>query len=253
MRVIKLTIYEIIFIIVCITINLFINGMGLERLLLPLIIIILFGNLFCKSNLEIKKNREFIHAFILVFFLYVSIQGYYDYTNVNKNNYSLFKVLLIQLPITMTVLVPYIFGIKIRNFNWRISLTSLLLILLVWLSIEILPIIRYVRLNSITDLIKVIVINIPIKIYYPSIVEEVIFRGLCFSGLLAIGLSEDKSNIIQAIIFGLVHILNYEQFSINILLLIVPQIYIGYLIGKIYINTKSLTPCIILHALLDSI
>ncbi|MTI70539.1 MAG: CPBP family intramembrane metalloprotease [Firmicutes bacterium] len=252
MRVKKLTVNEMIFSIICLTIIFFI-GQGILRII-PLIIIILFGDITLNNDMEIERNKKFIYAFILVFILYMSIQGYYDYINIsNRIGDSLFKGLLINLPVTMTIFTAYFFGVRIKDFNWKLSLSSLPLVLLVWLSIEIIPFMEYMRSSSITDFISNIIINVPFKIYYPSIVEEMIFRGLCFSGLLTIGLGEDKSNIIQAVVFGLIHILNYDQFSINIILLIVPQIYIGFLIGKIYINTKSLTPCIFLHSLIDSI
>lgn len=252
MRPKKLTMSEIIFSLLCLTI-LFLTGRGIQ-ITIPLAIVLLFRDITFNSDIEIKKNKKFVNAFILVFILYMGIHGYYDHINIaTKIDYSLYKWLLIQLPITMTIFTAYIFGVRIKDFNWKLSFSSLLLVLVVWLSIEIIPIIDHIRFNSLADFINQIIGKIPIKIYYPSLVEEVLFRGLCFSGLLAIGLDEDKSNIIQAVVFGFVHLFNYEQFSINIILLIVPQIYIGFLIGKIYINTKSLTPCIILHALIDSI
>lgn len=254
----KFTVSEIFFSIICLTI-LFVRGYGIFKIL-SLIIILLFGDIAPNSDMDIKKNKKFIYSFILVFTLYMSINAYWDYINLfNKyDSINIFRIedysyFLFRLPVIMIIFTACIFGVKIKDFYWKLSSSSLLLVLLVWLSFEITPIIEYIRLNNITDFIRKIIINIPIKIYYPSVVEEVIFRGLCFSGLLAIGLGEDKSNIIQAVVFGLIHMFNYEQLSTNIILQIVPQIYTGFLIGKIYINTKSLTPCIILHALIDSI
>ncbi len=91
------------------------------------------------------------------------------------------------------------------------------------------------------------------KLYYPSIVEEVLFRGFFLSGLLAFGIREDKSNIIQSIIFGIIHVLSHNEVSIIIILSTSYQMYIGFILGKIYLRTKTLTPCIFLHALIDTI
>lgn len=88
---------------------------------------------------------------------------------------------------------------------------------------------------------------------YPGFYEEVLYRGLLISALKGLGLDDDKTNILQAILFGIHHIMSWGIASWFFLLSIAAQALLGYVLGKIYFKTKSLMPCILLHGLLDSV
>ncbi|NCD06273.1 MAG: CPBP family intramembrane metalloprotease, partial [Spirochaetia bacterium] len=100
---------------------------------------------------------------------------------------------------------------------------------------------------------KYLIANFIQHIYYPSIVEEVIFRGFLLSALLSFNIRSDKANIIQAIIFGFSHMLGYKEITLISFFIPFVQIFIGYLIGKMYLKNKSISSCIILHTLIDTL
>lgn len=251
----KMNIYEIVFVVLCVTINLFVNDLGLDIQLLPLLVILLFKKISVSDELEIKVDKRFVSAFILVFVLFGIVQILYKYSVTEYNILGLkkYSYLIVQLPIVMTIFTAYFMRVGIKDFNWRVNILDVVLIILVWVALEWMSIIEVLKIKGLFNFITYLSINVPLKIYNPSIVEEVIFRGLCFGGLLSLGVDKYKANIIQAVLFGLVHLMNYDQWAINNLLFVAPQIFVGFFIGKIYIKTKSLTPCIILHALIDSI
>lgn len=87
---------------------------------------------------------------------------------------------------------------------------------------------------------------------YPGFFEEVLYRGFLISGLKGLGLSNNKCNIVQAIIFGISHVMSWGIPSWIFLLSTASQAMVGYLLGKIYFKTESLMPCILFHGLLDS-
>lgn len=88
---------------------------------------------------------------------------------------------------------------------------------------------------------------------YPGFFEEFLYRGLLISKLKNYKLTEESINIIQAILFGLLHCNLYTQdVSLGFAILATAaQMLLGYILGKIYFKTKSLMPCIIFHVILD--
>jgi membrane protease YdiL (CAAX protease family) len=89
------------------------------------------------------------------------------------------------------------------------------------------------------------------KSLHPGVFEEVLYRGLLISGLEGFGLKDEHTNIIQAIIFGITHVISFGNVPSIFILHTASQIILGYVIGKVYFKTKSLTPCILLHGLVD--
>jgi membrane protease YdiL (CAAX protease family) len=89
------------------------------------------------------------------------------------------------------------------------------------------------------------------KSLHPGVFEEVLYRGLLISGLKGFGLKDEQTNIIQAIIFGITHVISFGNVPSIFILHTASQIILGYVIGKVYFKTKSLTPCILLHGLID--
>lgn len=75
------------------------------------------------------------------------------------------------------------------------------------------------------------------------VLEEMLFRGVVLRGLLA-RYPRGQAIAVSALLFGLVH-LNIYQFVIGTLL--------GLLLGWLYERTRSLIPCIGLHAAYNSL
>lgn len=245
----KLSLIEVFFVIICLILIFLFHTNFILTCILSLLALIIFKNQLINYKSDIKKEKNFLYAFILIYLVYIGIQ-LFNY-GINTDNYTLNQLrLLFQLPLTMTILLGYLFKVRLSDFNWSITLKSFLVVVFIFILLELVTIINSLtEVNTISYYIK----DFIQKLYYPSIVEEVLFRGFFLSGLLAFEVREDKANIIQSVIFGLTHILGYNEISVIIALSTCIQTYIGFLFGKIYIQTKSLTPCILLHALIDTI
>lgn len=75
------------------------------------------------------------------------------------------------------------------------------------------------------------------------LMEETIFRGIILNRLL-MKYSEKKSIIISALLFGIIHMALVQGIEAFI---------IGLGLGMIFVKTKSLKPCIIAHAINNSL
>lgn len=107
-------------------------------------------------------------------------------------------------------------------------------------------------MNSLNSL-PIFLLNALFNAAYPGIFEEVLYRGFLISGLKGIGLSDEKCNVIQSIIFGIAHVMSWGAAPKAFILYTTAQAMAGYLLGKVYFKTKSLTPCILLHGLMNVI
>ncbi len=249
MKIKRLSFMELAFLCVCVILIFLVDTKYVFSFILSLIVLIVFENQLTNNKVEIKKEKTFLYAFALVFFVYMIIQCFVNSVNIDDYTHNQIR-LLFQVPLTMTILLGYLFKVRLKDFNWGITLKSFFIIILIFILLESVTI---VGLQTESNTISFYIRNFIQKLFYPSIIEEVLFRGLFINGLLAFNKREDESNIIQSIIFGSIHILGYEEISIGIFLSTCIQMFIGYILGKIYIKTKSLTPCILLHAFIDTI
>lgn len=204
------------------------------------------------NSIDIKKKKGFLSAFVLIFIVYNGLFLFYRYgLHYSSNEYTLNQHrLYFQLPIIMTIFLSYLFNISLRDFNWSINLKSYLIVLVLFIPFLFLKDMRILIENNRNFFY---IRNFRQQLYYPGVVEEVIFRGYFLTGLLAYGVRKDKANVIQSIIFGLVHIYGSKEISLIVILSTSLQTFLGFIFGKIYLRTKSLTPIIILHALIDTI
>ncbi|GFZ33178.1 hypothetical protein CSC2_37040 [Clostridium zeae] len=98
---------------------------------------------------------------------------------------------------------------------------------------------------------------------FTALREELIFRDFFLFGLITHGVSTKSANMIQAVVFGLIHIVSNEQTFFNYysgsnllvksVLTCSYQVLMGYLFGKIVIKFKSIGYSVILHTLIDLI
>lgn len=249
MKIKKLSFMEVALLSVCIILIFLVRTNYVLSFIFSLLILFGFENHLINDKVEIKKEKKFLYAFILVFFVYMAIQIFSNFVNTDHYTLNQWR-LFFQVPLTMTILLGYLFKVRLNDFNWGITLKSFLVIIIIFISLELGTIVDLrMESNTMSFYIK----NFIQKLFYPSIIEEVLFRGFFINGLLAFDEREDKANIIQSIIFGIVHIISYNELSIIILLSTCIQVFIGYIFGKIYLQTKSLTPCILLHTLINTI
>lgn len=249
MKIKCLSFMELVFLSVCLIFIFLVRTKYVLSFLFSLMILIVFENQITNYKVKLKKGKKFLYAFALVFFVYIIIQFFFN--SVNTDHFTLNQLrLLFQVPLTMTIFLGYLFQARLNDFNWDITPKSFFIVVLLFILIESATILD---LQTESKTISFYIKNFIQKLFYPSIIEEVLFRGLFINGLLAFNKREDSANIIQSFIFGIVHIIGYKELSIVILLSTSIQMFIGYIFGKIYIKTKSLTPCILLHALIDAI
>jgi membrane protease YdiL (CAAX protease family) len=171
---------------------------------------------------------------------------------------------------TRLVIIMYIFFIslviishlyiKITSYNFNLTIKSLGFTLLLYI-ISYSPILFKANVggNLIKNLDKILqrpqffILDLAIDFIYPTFFEEYLFRGLLLSALLGFGVSILKANMIQAILFGLVHFNYYPDWGLLCFIPTIQQMLIGFILGKLYLKTKSLTPSIIFHALWNNI
>jgi membrane protease YdiL (CAAX protease family) len=233
------------------------------------IIVTLIGSIICFSILELYPirdvkdgevyiNKHGFYAFTVIYF--ISIVNIYIFTKFKvfdfiKNSNGVI-ILVAYIFIDSILFISYIWKIRLKSFHYFYSINIFILIILLALSYYT-PIYfiygkNILRINSIFHgNILAFIINSSIVFIHPAFVEEYVYRGLLISGLLGIGVNKVNSNIIQAVLFGLLHFNYYVDLGFLCFVPTVGQMIIGFLLGKLYLKTKSLTPCIILHALID--
>lgn len=245
---------ELIFSLACLLFVMIFNAI---HMIVPSILsfysLIAFRHQIQNDQLTIPKNKKMLYAFFMAFGLYLLILNGFTVLGVFEKANTIHDYRLIQLLLLLTITSCYLFKIRLRDFNWSIDAKTLVVVFAVFILLK-LSFIVATDLDSLKGLpVDYFFRNFIQHIYHPSLVEEVIFRGFLLSGLLAIGMKEFKANLIQAIAFGLIHALPPNELTLISVLSTSMQMYMGYLIGKLYLSTKSLTPCIILHALIDTI
>jgi sodium transport system permease protein len=77
----------------------------------------------------------------------------------------------------------------------------------------------------------------------PALCEEIAFRGFVLSGLRHVGHKWWAIGL-SAVAFGLVHPIPHQK---------IPAIVMGFVIGYVAVQTSSLWPCILLHAVHNSL
>lgn len=245
---------ELIFSLLCLAVVMLFNAI---HMVLPLSLsfyILLAGRkMIQKDHLAIKLTKKWIYTFTLAFTLYFVIQVSYLHFGIWKNATTIQDYRWIQLPIVCTIFSGIFFKVRLRDFNWSIDSKTILYVFALFAILKLSYVIA-TDLDSLRGLpVNYFIRNFIQQLYYPSLAEEVIFRGFLLSGLLSVGMDASKANILQAILFGLIHVISPDGITLIAILSTSFQVYVGFLIGKIYLSTKSLTPCIILHALIDTI
>ena len=181
-----------------------------------LIIAYIIVNSYCIQNFGIEDYRSTIINTIFSIFLVILIK-----ILKRKSYYGLTKVT------------------KLKEYLYFIPLLLIVSVNL-WNGINI--------NNSISEIIFYILTMINV-----GFIEEIIFRGFLFKMMAK---DNDKSAIIvSSVTFGIGHIINLLNGAdlVPTLMQICYAISIGYLFVIIFYKSKSLIPCIITHALVNSL
>ncbi len=198
----------------------------------------------------VPKTNKYIKAFFLVFTVYLIFIIINSRFDLISDNESLLRNTLLLLPINGSILFMYVFKVSFKDFKWNINIKILLVVIVLFLVLRVLPTLLDVDYEGNVTFVY-FVTNLGFKIYNPAFIEEIIFRGLLLTGLIGCGFGNSKSNMMQAVIFGLIHVFSHDSIDLFIILGTSLQTFMGYLFGRLYLYTKSLTPNIVLHALQD--
>lgn len=222
-------------------------------IILCIIVICLFLN-DKGFNYQIYSDKNALLSSIPILIIYISIIYIFTY-RIGRNTSFLVNT-AIQVFLVSCTLIMYLFHLKFSIFKWSITFKELLVIILAFLCLLFPRLIiqgksalKYYSSFNKNDL-DYLYYSLRVFIY-PAFNEEVIFRGLLISGLKGYGLEYWKVNIVQSIIFGLLHFGVYKGLGFIAIVYMSSQIITGYILGIIYYKTKSLTPCILFHALID--
>lgn len=243
-----------------------------KNLFVEAIFILIISILFYNSNF-IYSNKIKI-KFIVIIILSILLMSLYtvisnkkckDSLEKIKENGSSFWIVIYSTSISLlannllssriNIWIPYILNLlllfivfkvcntKLKKFNYKTNFFWIITIL----------IIAYFLLNiglksksNYYDSINFLVIVI-LNFISNYGLEEIVYRGCTINGLKKTKLNYIQINIIQSIIFAISHLGGFGH-DINS---IPYYVLFGYLFGKIYITSNSLTPGILLHGIFN--
>ncbi|WMJ22760.1 CPBP family intramembrane glutamic endopeptidase [Paludicola sp. MB14-C6] len=218
-------------------------------------VLILITNLVnFKSSKAIYTNRKAIASY----FLYIGIMlilayGIFHFKSMIPKNAAWILYVLVTLFGLFSI---YAFHIRLSNFGWQFNVPTILTTILLITSILGIFFLHHSILqnnNFLNSSIYAFLLKFLICSIYPAFIEEVIFRGVAIAWLK----SHIKSNdflilTIQAVLFGAVHIFTNGGFTYVALITLFMQITLGYMLGRLYLSSRSLVPGIIVHGFINA-
>lgn len=204
----------------------------------------------------IYANKKLLFIFVIVYsiiFMNVILTGFGLYQYLGFNDDYIKNIIKI-ICLTLSLVLLKVFRVSIKNFKWKMSRSQMIGTLAIGLMFACIIIFldgfRFIySFNG--DLVQY-GFYILKTIILVAFFEELLCRGILVSALKGYQIAEWKINVIQAFLFGILHCVRYLDKGIGVALLITCyQTVIGYLFGKIYLKTKTLTPGMLLHLLWD--
>jgi CAAX amino terminal protease family. len=227
---------------------------GIVALFLLALIFLLRKNL--EDSFEIYSNKKLLFIFITIYSIlflnvFFTAIGLYKYLGLDE---GYIKNIIKIISITLSLILLKICGINIKNFKWSMNRGQIIGTLMIGLMYAciIIPLDGFIFINRFNGDIVQYGFFILNTIILVAFFEEFLCRGILISALKGYQIAEWKVNIIQALLFGILHCVKYLDKGIGIALLITGyQTVIGYFFGKLYLKTKTLTPSILIHLLWD--
>ncbi|WP_160675297.1 CPBP family intramembrane glutamic endopeptidase [Clostridium sp. C8-1-8] len=224
--------------------------------ILPIVFILIFFPTDTRHYSDYKDRNKLILFFINIPLLFLIMMQIIIQVN---SNFTRISVILASL----LAIIIYLSKYNKRRVPLTCRLKGVIFIIITFLLYKLPLVLLYhtIFTNHYTSI--EFVIAILSTLIFTALTEEVIFRDFLLFGLISRGISPKSANMIQAIIFGLIHIAVNRQARLKIYsgsnLLICSiltcsfQVLIGYLFGKIVIKSKSIGCSVILHTLIDFI
>lgn len=213
------------------------------KFIVIIILSILFMNLYniifnkkCKCNVEnIKENGN--SFWIVIYSTVITL----IVNNLLSDNINIWIPYVLNL--LLLFIVFKVCKTKLKNFTYKTNFFWIIAMLIIAYFLLIIGLKDKSNYYNIINFLAVVIINL-ISNYG---LEEIIYRGCTFNGLVKTKLNYVQINIIQSIIFAISHLSGFGH-DINS---IPYYILFGYLLGKIYITSNSLTPGILLHGIFN--
>lgn len=213
---------------------------------------------FIFIDITLPKSEEIICAkppitvflvnFIISQFIFITISG-----KQLSNNYKLAIGLLLLIILAVT----YFNKINPIRANFNIKAKYILIIFIaffIYKGFQVLALRKYAftHHSNTTQYLAIVAWHI----LYPALYEETLYRYYLISIFKYYKLNDLTANIFQCIIFGIIHYSFYPFKDLGLKYTLIAcsgQAFLGFIFGKIYLRTKSLTYPIILHVLFDVI
>lgn len=197
------------------------------------------------NNINIFSEKTMVKVFLLNFAVLIFISYI-----VVLNGIVLFKDSL-SIEVTLLAILLVTSLKKIIKGNFRVHIKFLLIScisILIYKGIQVF-FFGFDIINS-YDSPRSLLLKVLALTFYPSLYEEILFRFIAIGALKSFNLDDITTNIIQSLLFGLTHIFTYLLGGIGITYAILGcagQALLGYILGMVYMRTKSLSYSIILH------
>lgn len=234
---------------------------NLISILIAILLLKLFSGQLKEEKVLNYNKAGFIPFFIFFVFFVILLLNDNLITSLN----DIWRIIF-QYSVGIVVIILTLAFIKIvRNFGWNLKWKGILIVLLIFTCYKI-PYIVIIGKNMtlfyykekiylLPDPLLRCLLHFAYTLLFTGFAEEILFRGFMFSGLKGFKLSDTAANLIQAIVFGLFHLSQTMHMGTGIYAIFSTFAFMlmGYLFGKLYIETKSLPLCILLHTLIDAI
>lgn len=215
-------------------------------LLLPIGIMYVLRKYLLIKKKTINANSTLLFEFIVVFIIQELIILFIQFSGIRLNNVNSFIIQIILMIVLLLVYNYLRLKLKTEKIHLNLNCSSFFISMIIGVVFLCLTRLQS-RVYGKIDIFQMI-INFIFLFFYPALYEEFLYRGFIIGGMKKFKLDDEWINIIQALVFGLVHYNQFSQYGVLGILGTSTQILVGFLLGKMYYYTGSLTPCIIIHA-----
>lgn len=217
------------------------------------------------KNTEENNNRKniAITLYVAIFIIFEFISSYFirlQYKEIfSMGSIKLFDIEIINsfvVAIQFTsILIYYLFLNKRKIFIINKKIIFLIIIISIPFIFTDLISAGYKIFIEKTNIDKLLYFNLAYRAFIlAALLEEMFYRGMIYDELIKF-CSKRYSNIIQSLLFTLVHstrwVMLFNQFELNILINLILVFLMGILSSKLRDKTNSLLPSIIMHGALN--
>lgn len=204
------------------------------------------GGSFCASVAYI--------IFLNIFGAFIAIPSSLSIENIIVLSICIAIISIMFFPLLMVVFIPkfYILKLEINNntkSESKVNYRSIILLILFIIGFKLIfdaaliPLIKMTSsfnfiVNYLRDMARIPAFLVGYDIIFGPIIEEILFRGIIFNGLVK-RYSNNMAIIASSFIFGLIHF-NFYQFCMAFLF--------GIFLAYLYLKTYSIILCIFAHA-----